>query len=869
MENLTSNAIKILFISPEKLQTPSFLGLVRTRAIPRISFVCVDEVHCMSEWSHNFRPAYLLLNHVLKTDLNSPCVLGLTGTATEGTKDSICQMLEIDRQNGVLSGAVIRENLVMTVSLETDRQTALLNLLQSPRFESMESILVYVMKKKEADDLSAFLRVRNFSAESYHAGKSSEDRQRIQSRFMYFAQDTTAGANGEDGKKKGVKSSGGIRILCATIAFGLGLNKSNIRSVIHFCMPKSIENYIQEIGRSGRDGKKSYCHMFLVKDDYLRLRSWAYADGMDWGSVLRLVKKLFSRKDLGIAQRPTSGSATSTSLTDRLNMTAKSKKRKSSGGMQDDECSGPDYESSDDLLSKTGNKRRKRNDAGALQVKSKSSQATPTDLIMSSSSIIAIAPSTHFGKQDEPRIVVVRQDLAMQEFDIKGEVMATLLSYIELDQSKSIKVLGSISAKCTVKFLKESNALSQLADELPLMDMILKQGVLTGHQSSSNASSSYGRNNKRKNTSTLSMAYCCSTMSLCQQMDMSFTELTQELQRWKYRKWVVFEMSEPSLCVQILMEPADCVLAQRRFEDAMDEDGETEVHKDSRDAEEYENDHDAFISGLSERLYKKMCAVERVGVAKVDQVHGLFRSVATPSWQEQGVFQQGILAADEDDSEHEDEDAGAESSEYDEDVDPAYIQSRAKAKAEARIRSARSKRPASQGVTEAELVLRRGIQEYFDRQSGEGIGGIHAEEELFANPRMDAENKELRDKTLRLYSYENPMVMEMQRQWRSAAEIDIKVFLSQQWQQAQQSGASGPGGSGMNLAIDSPRVVSRIFHGVDSPCYPALEWYKNKYWGKMFHYDFSQLMLMADTILKDMRRRRANLPKRDDGEDKD
>ncbi|GJJ74955.1 ATP-dependent DNA helicase Q4 [Entomortierella parvispora] len=874
MENLTSNTIKILFISPEKLQTPSFLGLVRTRAIPRISFVCVDEVHCMSEWSHNFRPAYLLLNHVLKTDLNSPCVLGLTGTATEGTKDSICQMLDIDRMNGVLSGPVIRENLVMTVSLEIDRQTALLNLLQSPRFESMESILIYVMKKKEADDLSAFLRVRNFSAESYHAGKSSEDRQRIQSRFMYFSQDAATGAMDEDGKKKGVKSSGGIRILCATIAFGLGLNKSNIRSVIHFCMPKSIENYIQEIGRSGRDGKKSFCHMFLVKDDYLRLRSWAYADGMDYGSVFRLVRKLFSRKDLGTTHRTTasiSRTTTSSSLTERLNAAAKAKKRKSSRGVQDDDCSGPDDVSSDDL-SQTGNKKRKRNDAGALSVKSKSSQPSPTDLIMSSSSIVAIAPSTHFGKQDEPRIVVVRQDLAMQEFDIKSEVMATLLSYIELDESESIKVMGSVSAKCTVKFLKESDALSQLADELPLMDMILKQGMLTGYQTSS-ASSSYGRNNKRKNTSTLSAAYCCSTMSLCQQMDISFTELTQELQRWKYKKWAVFEMSEPSLCVQILKEPADCIPAariiiQRRLRNTVDEDEEARVHKDSRNADEYENDHDIFIKDLSDRLHKKMCAVERVGVAKVDQVHELFRSVATPTWQEQGVFQQGLYVAEEDDFEQEDEDLGAESSEYDEDVDPAYIQSRAKAKVEARLRSAaRSKRPPSQGVTEAELVLRRGIQEYFDRQSGEGIGGIHAEEELFANPRMDADNKELRDKTLRLYTYENSTVMEMQRQWRSAAEIDLKVFLSQQWQQAQQSGASGPGGTGMGMAIDSPRVVSRIFHGVDSPCYPALEWYKNKYWGKLFHFDFSQLMLMADAILKDMRRRRANLPQRGSEED--
>ncbi|KAK3846384.1 MAG: P-loop containing nucleoside triphosphate hydrolase protein, partial [Linnemannia gamsii] len=276
MEKLTSNRIKILFISPEKLQSQSFLSLVRTRRIPLIPFVCVDEVHCLSEWSHNFRPAYLLLNHVLKTDLKSPCVVGLTGTATEGTKDSICAMLDIDRTAGVLSGPVIRDNLGMTVSVEADREPALLNLLQSPRFAAMDAILIYVMRQAQADALAAFLRVRNFSAESYHAGKSSQDRQRIQHRG----------------------APGGIRILVATIAFGLGLNKSNIRSVIHYCLPKSLENYIQEIGRSGRDGEKSYCHMFLNQDDYMRLRSLAYADGMDWGTVLRLIKKLFSKREI-------------------------------------------------------------------------------------------------------------------------------------------------------------------------------------------------------------------------------------------------------------------------------------------------------------------------------------------------------------------------------------------------------------------------------------------------------------------------------------------------------------------------------------------------------------------------------------------
>lgn len=443
MEKLRNNTIKILFISPEKLQSQSFLSLVKSKQIPRISFLCVDEVHCLSEWSHNFRPAYLLLNHVLKTELKSPCVLGLTGTATEGTKDSICSMLDIDRLTGVLSGPVIRDNLAMTVSLESERDTALLHLLQSPKFAAMDSILIYVMKQVQADALAAFLRVRNFSAESYHAGKSTQDRQRIQERFM--------NANAHRGGTT-TGGSGGIRILCATIAFGLGLNKANIRSVIHYSMPKSLENYIQEIGRSGRDGLPSYCHMFLNQTDYLSLRSLAYANGMDLGSLLRLIKKLFSRKSIPAAGNDTSLGATTA--------TAGSTKKRSSGSRKNSVDGNDELSSHEDGDSRDSKKRR-QNDSRAVPVKGSKAKANPghlyeqqrRDLVTSSDSILVIPPAlatlgrtvvaTASGlSSNSKRLVVVREELVEKEFDIKKEVLATLLSYIELDQSRPIKVIG-------------------------------------------------------------------------------------------------------------------------------------------------------------------------------------------------------------------------------------------------------------------------------------------------------------------------------------------------------------------------------------------------------------------------------------------
>jgi len=882
MERLTSNTIKILFISPEKLQSQSFLSLVRTRRIPPIYFLCVDEVHCLSEWSHNFRPAYLLLNHVLKTDLKSPCVLGLTGTATEGTKDSICAMLEIDRVTGVLSGPVIRHNLAMTVSLETDRETALLHLLQSPRFATMDSILIYVMKQSQADALASFLRVRNFSAESYHAGKSPLDRQRIQNRFM------SGGLQKGDAASKilaGSSSGGlqsGIRILVATIAFGLGLNKSNIRSVIHYCMPKSLENYIQEIGRSGRDGKRAYCHMFLNQDDYLRLRSLTYGDGMDWGTVLRLIKKLFSRKSIDENSPSPRGSA---------GVKSTNKKRRGvTARNADDENEVESHDGANE--EKTRTKRRKQNDHQPLDVKV--SSKTDTKLqghVISTSSILAIPPAapgkipSNSGRSS--RLVVVREELIEEEFDIKKEVLATLLSYIELDVSHPIKVQSSISAKCAVKFIKTSEELSGLADQVPLIDMILKQGVLTGHQPGGSFNGK-GRTTKKAGLAgiTLSMAYCCDTMTLCQQNDMTYTELVQELQLWKRKKWAVFEFADPALCVEILSEPADCMAEYRRQKreepkaqrqkqgqeslgqkDAidmymdvdMDVDMEASAGEEgrARDTEEYEKDHDDYVVMLTDRMYRKLCAVERVGVAKVDRVYELFQSVATPTWQQQDVFKAHVLADDDDNSDDSDEnqdDRGAESSEYEEDVDPEYIRMRAKAKAKSRA-SQPSRDNTQNSVTESEAILQRGIQDYFARSSGEGIGGLCAEEEFFQQGRgSSSSSSQLSgvDRTVQLYTYESPVITALQRKWRSAVEVDLKVFLNQLWQQ--QSGSLESIGS--RSLGESPRAVSRIFHGISSPCYPALEWHRHRYWAKYVHFDFGQLMLMTDRVIKEQRQQR-------------
>lgn len=143
----------------------------------------------------------------------------------------------------------------------------------------MESIIVYVTFQIQADQLAQALRSRNLDADSYHAGRAIHDRTSVQSRFL----------------------RGSLRIIVATVAFGLGINKSNIDSVIHYCMPRSIENYMQEIGRAGRDGRNSLCHLFLTREDYVKHRSFAYSDLPDEAALYRILQKLlpFNKKANG------------------------------------------------------------------------------------------------------------------------------------------------------------------------------------------------------------------------------------------------------------------------------------------------------------------------------------------------------------------------------------------------------------------------------------------------------------------------------------------------------------------------------------------------------------------------------------------
>ena len=207
-------------------------------------------------------------------------MLGLTGTATKSCKTSICDMLKID-EGGIIYHGFMRPNLKISVTKVEDgdevRAPVLVELLRSKTYKDLKSIIIYVMFQKQADKLSEVLKLKNIYSESYHAGKSAQDRRLTQSKFL----------------------RGKLSIIIATVAFGMGINKKDVDAVIHYCIPKTIENYIQEIGRAGRDGRDAYCHLFLCQEDYIKHRSFAFSDQIDENNYDRLIKKIVNLSKSG------------------------------------------------------------------------------------------------------------------------------------------------------------------------------------------------------------------------------------------------------------------------------------------------------------------------------------------------------------------------------------------------------------------------------------------------------------------------------------------------------------------------------------------------------------------------------------------
>jgi ATP-dependent DNA helicase RecQ len=260
--------IKLLYVAPERFNNERFR---QSLSRLKVSLMAVDEAHCVSEWGHNFRPDYLKLSRYARA-CKAERILALTATATPQVLQDICQRFQLDK---AVRTPFHRSNLHLRTTVVTDQRSKLQQLLGALRSNPKGPVIVYVTLQRTAVEVAESLSHEGFDARPYHAGLEPELRAETQEWFLQT----------------------GSGIVVATIAFGMGIDKPDIRAVYHYDPPKSLENYSQEIGRAGRDGETSICHVFYFPPDRIPLENFVYGDTPNRESLQGLLSEVFDGRE--------------------------------------------------------------------------------------------------------------------------------------------------------------------------------------------------------------------------------------------------------------------------------------------------------------------------------------------------------------------------------------------------------------------------------------------------------------------------------------------------------------------------------------------------------------------------------------------